>query len=110
MPLRFIGVVSHDGRILMFTEQGDVYELELFRMRSILIMKGPSPQGGAVMNAYQRAALEEVRTALEAIAELDKRDGYTHTGDAYANALGRANGLARAVLPKIDSILGVKRG
>lgn len=62
---------------------------------------------GAKLDAYERAALEKVLAGLREISGLDKTPGYGHSGDGYANALGRANGLAKGILPYLETVLGV---
>ncbi len=56
------------------------------------------------MTSHERTAIEKAQKALREIAELDKSEG-KEGSMGYAHALGRANGLARAVLPYVDSIL-----
>lgn len=48
--------------------------------------------------AEMSAQLAAMRKALEQIAVMEKSDHLENSGDAYAHALGRCNGLAKLAL------------
>lgn len=53
------------------------------------------------MTAFEYSQL--LRNAKE-IANLDKTPGYVNSGDAYAHALGKANGIAKMMLIILETL------
>lgn len=59
-------------------------------------------------DAYDRRNLQQVLEGLRRIAELDRDTTYADSGTGYARALGTANGIAKGILPYLETVLGVK--
>ena len=55
-----------------------------------------------------RAELADLLKEARKIAVMDKDTDLTHSGDAYARALGRCNGIAKGMAVVIESILGTQ--
>ncbi len=57
---------------------------------------------------YQRETLQRILRDANVIANLDRTEAILISGDAYAHALGRANGMARNIAIELECLLGQK--
>lgn len=55
--------------------------------------------------SYRRHVIEQLLKDAREISTMDKAEGITNSGDAYARALGRCNGLAKSMVLYLEDLL-----